>query len=197
MTKESKNVAGNVADASAGETPVGMLGWLWLSAVVIILDQLTKLWITEEYVLGERTPVFSFFNIVRAHNHGAAFSFLADAGGWQRWFFAGIAIVVSTMLFFWLRKLPRTDRWVAVALALILGGALGNLYDRIVLGYVVDFLDFYWGGSHFPAFNIADSAISVGAVMLGIDIIRNPGGSDAGKTVPNSNAAKSSGGDAS
>jgi signal peptidase II len=183
MTKES-NLNADAATGAEGQTPaLGMLGWLWLSAVVIIADQATKLWITEEYVLGERTPVFSFFNIVRAHNHGAAFSFLADAGGWQRWFFAGIAVVVSTMLFFWLRKLPKTDRWVAVALTLILGGALGNLYDRIVLGYVVDFLDFYWGTSHFPAFNIADSAISVGAVMLGVDIIRNPGG-DSGTKSP-------------
>ena len=190
MTKQTATQAEATAGENRQEPGVGMLGWLWLSAVVIILDQLTKLWITEEYVLGERTPVFSFFNIVRAHNHGAAFSFLADAGGWQRWFFAGIALVVSTMLFFWLRKLPKTDRWVAVALTLILGGALGNLYDRIVLGYVVDFLDFYWGTSHFPAFNVADSAISVGAVMLGLDIIRNPGGDSGKETVPTDGGRK-------
>lgn len=154
---------------------LGMLSWLWLSALVIVLDQITKLVITESYVLGDSTPVFSFFNIVRAHNTGAAFSFLAGEPGWQRWFFAVIAVVVSVMLVQWLRKLPRNDRFMAVALTLVLGGAIGNLIDRMLLGYVVDFLDFYWGGYHFPAFNIADSAITVGAVMLAIDVVRNPG----------------------
>jgi signal peptidase II len=111
-----------------------------------------------------------------AHNSGAAFSFLANQGGWQRWFFAGIALVVSVALVIWLKKLPRSNRWLAIALALILGGAIGNVYDRIVLGHVVDFLDVYWGRAHFPAFNIADSAITVGAIMMGIDVIKNPKG---------------------
>ncbi len=156
----------------------GMLNWLWLSALVIVSDQITKLIITELYVLGDSTPVFSFFNIVRAHNTGAAFSFLAGEPGWQRWFFAAIAVAVSIMLVQWLRKLPNNDRFMAIALTLVLGGAIGNLIDRMLLGYVVDFLDFYWGGYHFPAFNIADSAITVGAVMLAIDVVRNPGKED-------------------
>lgn len=153
----------------------GMLGWLWLSALVIVLDQITKVIITELYVLGDSTSVLPFFNIVRAHNFGAAFSFLAGEGGWQRWFFAAIAVGVSVMLVQWLKKLPRNDRFMAVALTLVLGGALGNLIDRMLLGYVVDFLDFFWDGRHFPAFNIADSAITVGAVMLGIDVVWHPG----------------------
>lgn len=153
----------------------GMLKWLWLSAVVFVLDQLTKWLAVETFRLGERMEIFPFFNLTMAHNYGAAFSFLADHGGWQRWFFTAIAAGVSAALIIWLKKLPKTDWWIAVALALILGGALGNLYDRVLLGYVVDFLDFHWQGSHFPAFNIADSGITVGAAMMIIDMIRNPG----------------------
>lgn len=169
----STEMAGPKAQVQTQST--GMLNWLWLSALVIVLDQITKLIITELYVLGDSTHVFSFFNIVRAHNTGAAFSFLAGEPGWQRWFFAAIAVGVSIMLVQWLRKLPGNDRFMAVALTLILGGAIGNLIDRMLLGYVVDFLDFHWSGRHFPAFNIADSAITVGAVMLAIDVVRNPG----------------------
>lgn len=157
------------------QSTVGMLNWLWLSGLVIVLDQMTKVIVTELYTLGESTPILPIFNLVRAHNFGAAFSFLAGEGGWQRWFFTAIAVGVSVMLVQWLKKLPKTDRWMAIALTLILGGALGNLIDRILLGYVVDFLDFFWDGRHFPAFNIADSAITVGAVMLAIDVVRNPG----------------------
>lgn len=170
-------MSANMATAKT-ETPpqeVGSLKWLWLSGLVIVLDQITKVIITEMYTLGQSTPVLPMFNIVRAHNYGAAFSFLAGEGGWQRWFFTAIAVGVSVMLVQWLRKLPKSDWWMGLALTLILGGALGNLIDRIMLGYVVDFLDFYWGNSHFPAFNVADSAITVGAVMLGLDILRSSG----------------------
>lgn len=171
MSTEMASPKGQVQEQSSAS----MMRWLWLSAIVIVLDQISKLIITELYVLGDSTPVFSFFNIVRAHNTGAAFSFLAAESGWQRWFFALIAVAVSIMLVQWLRKLPTNDRFMAVALTLVLGGAIGNLIDRMVLGYVVDFLDFYWNGQHFPAFNIADSAITVGAVMLAVDVLRNPG----------------------
>lgn len=162
-----------MASPRVGVQESASLNWLWLSGIVILLDQITKVIITELYVLGDSTPVLPFFNIVRAHNFGAAFSFLAGESGWQRWFFTAIAVSVSVMLVQWLRKLPRHDRFMAIALTLVLGGALGNLIDRILLGYVVDFLDFFWSGRHFPAFNIADSAITVGAVMLGVDVLRN------------------------
>ena len=121
------------------------------------------------YSYGDSTLVTGFFNLVRAHNYGAAFSFLSDAGGWQRYGFSILAAGVSAVIAVWLARQP-AERWFeSLALALILGGALGNLYDRVTLGYVVDFLDFHWSGHHFPAFNVADSGISVGAVMLIID----------------------------
>ncbi len=153
----------------------GMLSWLWLAMLVIVLDQVTKWLIVENFVLGERIGIMPFFNLTLAHNYGAAFSFLAGAGGWQRWFFTFIALAASVILTAWLWRLPKYDRWTAIALSLILGGALGNLYDRITLGYVVDFLDFYWEPYHFPAFNVADSAITVGAAMIILDLFRQPG----------------------
>jgi len=161
--------------APAENQPLGMLSWLWLSTAVVILDQATKLWVVAVFEKYERLAVLPFFNLTLAHNEGAAFSFLAGAGGWQRWFFTAIAAVVSVVLIMWLRKLPKTDRLIAVALALILGGALGNLYDRVTLGYVVDFLDFYWQDYHFPAFNVADSAITVGAGLMILDMFIHPG----------------------
>lgn len=147
------------------------LGWWYLIAlIVLVLDQLTKTWVIAEFYLGQREIITSFFNLVHVHNYGAAFSFLSDAGGWQRWFFAALSAVVSTFIVVWISRLPKT-RWIeGLALALILGGALGNLYDRLVLGYVVDFLDFHWSGSHFPAFNVADSGITMGAVLLILDM---------------------------
>ncbi|PIE40996.1 MAG: signal peptidase II [Gammaproteobacteria bacterium] len=159
-----------------------MLVWLWLSLVVVVLDYITKLITINTMALHERIEIFSFFNITRAHNTGAAFSFLAGQGGWQRWFFATISIGVSIALVIWLKKLPKNDRWMACCLTLIIGGAIGNLYDRLVYGYVVDFLDFHGsifnavlGYSHFPAFNVADIAISIGAFMMAVDVVRNPG----------------------
>lgn len=161
--------------SSSKPTPAtGMLNWLWLSLAVIVLDQITKLWVSNSFELYERLEILPFFNLVLAHNTGAAFSFLADAGGWQRWFFAVISLGVSSVLAFWLHKTPKHDWWMAVCFSLIIGGALGNLIDRLAYGYVVDFLDFHWQGQHFPAFNVADMAISVGAFMLIVDAFRKP-----------------------
>ncbi|HET8707838.1 MAG TPA: signal peptidase II [Pseudomonadales bacterium] len=154
---------------------MGMLKWLSLSFLVIIADQASKFFVSSRLNLHEDIPVLPFFSITLAHNEGAAFSFLAAAGGWQRWFFTAIAVSVSAVLFFWLKRLESKEKWLACALTLILGGAIGNLYDRVSLGYVVDFLHFYWNNWHFPAFNVADSAITVGAIMLGWDLIKNPG----------------------
>lgn len=161
-----------------GEGTRNSLKWLWLSVAVIILDLTTKAIASHYFELYEILPVIpGWFNLTLAHNSGAAFSFLANETGWQRWFFALVAIIVSTIIFFWLKKLQPHERWLAIALSLILGGALGNLWDRLTLGYVVDFLDFYYQSpeknSHWPAFNIADSAISIGAVMMIIDAFRN------------------------
>ncbi len=139
--------------------------WLGLAALVIILDQISKLWIISHFVYGEGLRVTDFFNLVHARNMGAAFSFLSDAGGWQRWLFSAIAVVAAVWITWLLRKHAQ-EKLFCFALALILGGALGNLIDRIAYGYVVDFLDFYWKSYHFPAFNVADSAITCGATLL-------------------------------
>lgn len=139
--------------------------WLLVSAVVIVLDQLTKAAIMSHFVLNEGLAVTPFFNLVLAHNTGAAFSFLHDAGGMQRWLFSAIAIVASIWIVWMLRRHP-SQKLFSFALALILGGALGNLIDRIAYGYVVDFLDFHWSGYHFAAFNLADSGITCGAALL-------------------------------
>lgn len=148
-----------------------MLKWLWLSVVVVVLDQLTKAAAVAGLVQGQPLRVIPSFNLTLMYNTGAAFSFLSTADGWQRWLFAGIAIVVSVIIIGWLRKLDTTAYWQAAALALILGGALGNLWDRLVLGHVVDFIDIYYGRVHWPAFNIADAAITLGALMLIIDAL--------------------------
>jgi len=145
--------------------------WLLLAVVVIVLDQTSKLAISSHFVYGELLAITSFFNLVLAHNTGAAFSFLSDAGGMQRWLFSLIAVVASVWIVWLLRK-HQAEKLFALALALILGGALGNLIDRIAYGYVVDFLDFHWAGYHFAAFNVADSAITCGAALLIWDGIR-------------------------
>lgn len=149
-----------------------MLGWLVLSVVIVIADLVTKYYATSllEYAMPVEV-IPAFFNFTLLHNTGAAFSFLATQSGWQRWFFVALAVVVSLALVRWLQTL-RGDRWMAIAIALVLGGAIGNLYDRIALGYVVDFLHFYWGNYHFPAFNLADTAISIGAGMMVLDLFR-------------------------
>lgn len=139
--------------------------WLGIAAWVIVLDHLSKWWISSTMDFQQTIPVWSFFSLVRVHNYGAAFSFLADAGGWQRWFFIAIGAVATVIIVQLLRKHADEPR-MAWALALILGGALGNVIDRVVLGYVVDFLFFHYRGFAWPAFNLADSAISVGAAIL-------------------------------
>ena len=156
--------------------PMTML-WFAIAASVLLLDQYSKLWIVERFAYGDAKVLSGFFNLVRVHNYGAAFSFLSDAGGWQRWAFSLLAAMISVVIVVWIARLPVQKKLEALALALILGGALGNLYDRLTLGYVVDFLDFHWSGMHFPAFNVADAGISVGAVMLILDTLIN--GSDA------------------
>ncbi|MBI3903025.1 MAG: lipoprotein signal peptidase [Nitrosomonadales bacterium] len=139
--------------------------WLALAAVVILLDQWSKAAISNHFVYGEGMVVTSFFNLVLAHNMGASFSMLSDAGGWQRWMFSAIACVASVWIFVLLRKHSQ-QKLFCFALAFIMGGALGNLIDRIEYGYVVDFLDFHWNELHFAAFNVADSAITCGAALL-------------------------------
>lgn len=139
--------------------------WYALAVLVVVLDQLSKLWIAAHFEFGEVLPVLPVFDLVLAHNTGAAFSFLHDAGGIQRWLFSGIAIAASVWIVMLLRK-HAAERWFALALTLILGGALGNLVDRIAYGYVIDFLSFHWAEHYFPAFNLADSAITLGALLL-------------------------------
>ncbi|MGA8390536.1 MAG: signal peptidase II [Burkholderiaceae bacterium] len=146
----------------------GMLPWLGLAMIILIADQFTKVLILGAYQLGDSTVVTSFFNIVRVHNTGAAFSFLASAGGWQRWFFTALG-VCAALFILWMLKAHSGQRLFSFALACILGGAVGNVIDRVLYGYVVDFLDFHWRGMHFPAFNIADSAITIGAMALILD----------------------------
>ncbi len=142
------------------------LRWLWLAVFVLILDQVSKWAATAWLSYAEPVPVMPLLNMTLLHNTGAAFSFLASAGGWQRWFFTLIALAISIALVIWLWRLPARERLTGAALALVLGGALGNLIDRVLYGYVVDFIDVYYGSWHWPAFNIADSAITVGVALL-------------------------------
>jgi len=153
----------------------GRLGWLVLSLLVLIIDQVSKAHFEGSLEMFQQIVVIpDYFSWTLAYNTGAAFSFLADGGGWQRWLFALIAVVVSAVLVVWLKRLGRDDTWLAIALALVLGGALGNLYDRIALGHVIDFILVHWQNRHyFPAFNFADSAITVGAIMLALDMFKS------------------------
>jgi len=165
-----------MSEQAVRNVPWMQSGWRWLplSFALVVFDQWTKGWIERHYELGEYTPVFSWLDIIRLHNPGAAFSFLADAGGWQRWFFTIFAVGVSVMLVVWLRKVRlTTEPILAIALALVLSGAVGNVIDRIEHGYVVDFIHLHWQGAYFPAFNVADAAISVGAALLIVDAIRD------------------------
>jgi signal peptidase II len=146
---------------------------LWISVLVIVVDQLTKLWIERTMLLGDSFAVLPVLDIVRAHNSGAAFSFLATAGGWQRWAFSLLAVAVSIGIIYWLRTIARaTHALLASGLALILGGAIGNVIDRIEHGFVVDFIYAHWDVHYFPAFNVADSAISIGAGLVILDALR-------------------------
>ena len=146
--------------------------WGWLSLLVIVLDQLTKYLAETLLVMHQPVAVLPSFNLMLTYNTGAAFSFLADAGGWQRWFFLILGAVISGGLLVWLYRLRPSEKWLALALALILGGALGNMIDRVWLGQVIDFIQLYYERWYWPAFNIADSAISVGAVLLVLDSLR-------------------------
>jgi len=145
-----------------------MLQWLGLATIILMADQFTKVMILGFYQLGDSTYVTSFFNVVRAHNSGAAFSFLAGGSGWQRWFFTVVGVLAAGLIL-WLLKSHAGQKLFAFAMVCILGGAIGNVIDRVRFGYVVDFLDFHWHGWHFPAFNVADSAITVGAACLILD----------------------------
>ncbi len=174
-TGKSASKSGGFKSGAAPKLSPSLAPWLAWAAIVLVLDQFTKTLILGYYQLGDSTPVTSFFNVVRVHNLGAAFSFLADAGGWQRWFFTGIGVVaVGFML--WMLKSHPGQKLFAFAVSSLLGGALGNVLDRLLHGYVVDFLDFHWPwlagvfhGGHFPAFNLADAAITLGAACLILD----------------------------
>ena len=150
-----------------------MLKWLWLAFLSLSLDQASKIAIDKTFTLYESIAIVPFFNLTYVHNTGAAFSFLSEAGGWQRWFFAALAIIMSTIMTIWLTKLKGNETLLAVALSLILGGAIGNLIDRLAYGYVIDFLDVYYGTYHWPAFNIADSAITVGVALMLVDSFKS------------------------
>ncbi|MGR9012218.1 MAG: signal peptidase II [Gammaproteobacteria bacterium] len=143
-----------------------MVKWLWLSLIAVMLDQGSKLAIAGSMQLYESIQIMPFFKLTYVHNTGAAFSFLSEAGGWQRWFFAGLALVISVVISIWLARLKKHETLLAVALALVLGGAVGNLIDRLAYGYVIDFLDVYYNTWHWPAFNIADSAITLGVILM-------------------------------
>ena len=143
--------------------------WLWLSGLVLILDQSTKLLAETLLVMTEPVPLLPFLALSKVYNTGAAFSFLSNAGGWQRWFFVGITLFVTVVIVLWLARLSPSQRRTGLALSLILGGAIGNLIDRLVYGHVIDFIDLYYGHWHWPTFNVADSAITVGAVLLVLD----------------------------
>ena len=159
--------------------PAAASGWRWLplTAAVVVLDQLSKAWMLQHFFLFERVQLAPVLDIVLTYNTGAAFSMLADAAGWQRWVFVALALGVSAVLIVWLRRLAAaTHALIACGLALIVGGALGNMIDRLRLGHVIDFIHAHWGTHYFPAFNVADSAITVGAALLLLDAWREARG---------------------
>jgi signal peptidase II len=149
------------------------LRFLWISTIIFMFDQWTKYAIVDSMRLYESIQITSFFNLTYVHNYGAAFSFLYDAGGWQVYFLSTVALLVSAFILWWLRQATKEQLLLPVAFSFILGGALGNVFDRIMHGYVIDFLDFYYGTYHWPAFNVADSAIFIGAALLIIDMFKN------------------------
>ncbi|ARD45407.1 signal peptidase II [Colwellia sp. PAMC 21821] len=149
------------------------LRWWWLTVIFLVADQVTKQLIVSNMDLYQSIDILPFFNLTYVHNLGAAFSFLADQGGWQRWFFTAIAAIASIVFIVWLAKTPKQQALLSVAFALMLSGAVGNLIDRVLFGYVIDFLDFYGFGYHFPAFNIADSMIFIGAALMIFDSFKN------------------------
>jgi signal peptidase II len=157
-----------MAKGKAPRAGSSWLLWIGIATLILVLDQLSKVLILGSFQHGQSLPITGFFNLVRVHNPGAAFSFLADAGGWQRWFFTGLG-TVAALVMVWMLRAHAGQRLFCWAISFILGGAVGNVIDRLLHGYVVDFLDFYWGHWHFPAFNLADSAITLGAILLILD----------------------------
>jgi signal peptidase II len=155
----------------SSSSSTSLTAWLLIAAVIVLADQFTKILIIGSFQLGDVHPVTSFFNLVRAHNFGAAFSFLHGASGWQRWFFLGLGLAAATFIVWMLRRHGH-QKLFSWALTLILGGALGNVIDRAIHGYVVDFIQVHAGGWYFPAFNVADSAITIGAILLILDELR-------------------------
>jgi signal peptidase II len=149
------------------------LVWLWLTVILLIVDQVSKYVVSTQMELYQSIELLPVFNLTYVHNYGAAFSFLSEAGGWQRWFFSIIALSISVLLTWWLKKLPAKNIVLCSAYSLVLAGALGNLYDRLTYGYVIDFIHVYYDNWHFPAFNIADSAICIGAGLLLLDAFRD------------------------
>ena len=154
------------------QTKSSALRWLWLTVLIVVLDQATKIWAENVLSAGGPIEVLPWFNFSLAYNRGAAFSFLAAAGGWQRYFFLGIGLVAMVIIVAWLRRLRVDEQMTAMGLVLILGGAVGNLIDRALYGHVIDFIDWHYAGWHWPAFNIADSAIMVGAVLVVLSGLR-------------------------
>lgn len=147
--------------------------WLWITILFLVLDQVTKQLVVNSFYLGESLNILPFFDLRYVQNPGAAFSFLADQDGWQRWFFTVIAAVASVVFLVWLSKTPKTNVLLSISLAFMLSGAAGNLIDRALFGYVIDFLDFHIAGKHWPAFNVADSAIFIGAALMIFDSFKN------------------------
>ncbi|MDB5798051.1 MAG: peptidase [Paucimonas sp.] len=171
-TRKQRIPSAGAPSRNAGSgSKAGIAPWLGLAFIVVLLDQLTKITIMQMMHFGESRSITSFFNLVVAYNKGAAFSFLAAQGGWQRWLFTGIALVAVGFILYLLRRNPG-QRLFCCALALILGGAIGNLIDRIAYGHVIDFLDFHVAGWHWPAFNVADAGICVGAALFVLDELR-------------------------
>lgn len=154
--------------------------WLWISGLVLILDQFTKLIADNLLVMFEPVSLLPFLNLSKVYNAGAAFSFLSQADGWQRWFFIGITLFVAVVIVIWLARLSPTQRRLGLSLSLILGGAMGNLIDRLVYGHVIDFIDVYYGSWHWPTFNVADSAITIGAVLMVLDSLMSDGKQKSG-----------------
>ena len=171
--------ASNTSVAAAAAKSSGYSKWLWISAAVIVIDQLTKWLIVQNFALYDSIRINAVLNITRLHNTGAAFSLLESQDGWQRYLFVGLAVIVSVVILVWLRRLPpKGHGWLALALVLVLGGALGNVIDRVHLHYVVDFIQVHWKDAYFPTFNVADMAISVGAFLLIFDSFFGSGRSD-------------------
>ena len=163
----------NTTHSTPANGKFAWLRWLWISAIVIAVDLSTKYYFDSTFQYGESRAVTPFFNWVLVYNPGAAFSFLAGAGGWQRWFFMVLTIIITAVLL-WMLRANHSNRLLAAALVLVIGGAMGNLFDRVVHGHVIDFIQLHAAGYYWPAFNVADSAICVGAVMLVVDSLRTP-----------------------